>query len=83
LAAEELSNVSSQRLLALSRSQVAEVLRAQGKLVEAQAAFAEYLAISRRLAELDPSNARWQQDLATVCAKIARRKDNAISEGCA
>jgi len=36
---------------------VGGVLQAQGKLDEAQAAFAEALAISRRLAEQDPSNA--------------------------
>lgn len=34
-----------------------DVLQTQGKLAEAQAAFAEALAISRRLAEQDPSNA--------------------------
>ena len=33
------------------------MLEAQGKLAEAQAAFEEDLAISRRLAEQDPSNA--------------------------
>ena len=34
-----------------------DVLKAQGKLEAAQAAFAEYLAISRRLAEQDPTQA--------------------------
>jgi hypothetical protein len=34
-----------------------DVLQAQGKLGEAQAAFAECLAINRRLAEQDPGNA--------------------------
>ena len=35
-------------------------------LEAAQEAFAEYLAISRRLAEQDPSNAGWQRDLAVA-----------------
>ena len=43
-----------------------DVLQAQGELTAAQAAFAEYLAIIRRLAGLDPSNAGWQQDLAVA-----------------
>ena len=38
-----------------------DVLRAQGKLAEAHAAFDENLAISRRLANQDPSNGGWQQ----------------------
>ena len=42
------------------------VLEAQGKLTEAQAAFEEDLAISRRLAEQDPSNAGWQSGLAAA-----------------
>ena len=42
------------------------VLEAQGKLTEAQAAFEEALAISRRLAEQDPNNAGWQSDLAVA-----------------
>jgi Flp pilus assembly protein TadD len=46
------------------------VLQAQGKLEQAQAAFAEYLAISQRLAEQDPSNAGWQRDLAVAHSKV-------------
>ena len=42
------------------------VLRAQGKLTDAQAAFVENLAISRRLAEQDPTNPAWQQELAAA-----------------
>src|ERR1035441_2558311 len=37
-----------------------DALRAQGKLGEAQAAFGEYLAISRRLSAQDPNNSGWQ-----------------------
>jgi tetratricopeptide (TPR) repeat protein len=64
---------------------VGDVLQAQGKLEAAQAAFAEYLAISRRLAEQDPSNAGWQRGLALACLRIARieadagRNDTALS----
>lgn len=41
-----------------------DALSAQGKLEKAQAAFAENLTISWRLAEQDPSNAGWQRELA-------------------
>ena len=47
-----------------------DVLQAQGKLAEAQAAFGECLAISRRLAAQDPSNAGWQRDLAGAHSKV-------------
>ncbi len=47
-----------------------DALQAQGKLTAAQAAFAEYLAISRRLAGQDPSNAGWQQDLAVAHSRV-------------
>ncbi|MDX1996785.1 MAG: restriction endonuclease [Thermoanaerobaculia bacterium] len=40
-----------------------DVLRAQGDLVGALAAFRESLAISQALAAADPSNAGWQRDL--------------------
>jgi tetratricopeptide (TPR) repeat protein len=43
-----------------------DVLKAQGKLGEAQVAFAEDLAISRRLVEQDPSNTGWQRELAVT-----------------
>ena len=46
------------------------VLEAQGKLTEAMAAFEEALAISRRLAEQDPSNAGWQSDLAAAHNRV-------------
>src|SRR5258707_11412988 len=53
-----------------ARCMVGDVLKAQGKLEAAQAAFGEYLAISRRLAEQDPSNAGWQRDLALAHSKV-------------
>jgi hypothetical protein len=48
------------------------VLQTQGDLTAARAAFAEYLAISRRLAEQDPGNAGWRRDLAGSCVLNAR-----------
>jgi len=48
------------------------VLEAQGKLAEAGAAFGENLSISRRLAKQDPTNARWQRELAVACCVLAR-----------
>jgi len=53
-----------------AESLLGEVLQAQGKLGEAQVAFAENLAISRRLAEQDPSNAGWQRDLAVAHSRV-------------
>jgi tetratricopeptide (TPR) repeat protein len=47
-----------------------DVLVEQGKLAEAQAAFGEYLAISRRLAEQDRGNAGWQRELAVAHSRI-------------
>ena len=42
----------------------------QGRLDDALAAFREVLAISRRLAATDPSNAGWQRDLAVAHSKV-------------
>ena len=47
-----------------------DVLEAQGKLEAAQAAFGEYLVISRHLAEQDRGNAVWQRDLAVARARV-------------
>ena len=47
-----------------------DVLRAQGDLAGALAAYRESLAVSRRLAEADPSNAGWQRDLSVSQEKI-------------
>ena len=46
-----------------------EVLETQGRLEVAQAAFGEYLTISRRLAEQDPSNVSWLRELGVACSK--------------
>ena len=47
-----------------------DVLQSQGKLEAAWAAYDEVLTISRRLAEQDPSNARWQRDLAVAHSRV-------------
>jgi len=49
---------------------IGDVLVTQGKLAEAQAAYAEFLAISRRLAAQDPDNAGWQRELAVAHSKV-------------
>ena len=54
----------------MAHSRVGDVLQAQGQLKAAQAAFEEYLAISRRLAEQDPSNAGWQRELAVAHSRV-------------
>ena len=53
----------------------------QGKLAEARAAFEEYLAISRRLAEQDPSNAGWQRDLAVAHSWVGEGAASARQAG--
>ena len=49
-----------------------DVFEAKGRLDEALAAFRESLAISQRLASLDPSNADWQRDLAVAHNKLGQ-----------
>lgn len=49
-----------------------DILRTLGQLPAARAAYEADLAISRRLAELDPGNAGWQRDLAGACVRMAR-----------
>ena len=49
---------------------VGDVFQAQGKLAGAQRAFRESLAISRRLAEEDRSNAGWQRDLGVAHSRV-------------
>ena len=54
------------RAVADAQCLIGDVFQVQGKLSEAQAAFGEYLAISRRLVEQDPNNAGWQRELAVA-----------------
>ena len=49
-----------------------DLLQAQGDLSGALAAYRESLALSRRLAEADPSNAVWQRDLSVSLTKLAQ-----------
>jgi tetratricopeptide (TPR) repeat protein len=48
-----------------------DVLRAQGDLAGALTAYRESLAVRRRLAEADPSNAGWQRDLSFSLTRLA------------
>jgi tetratricopeptide (TPR) repeat protein len=59
-------NAADPRAEADAQCLLGSVLRAQGKLTDAQAAFGENLAISRGLAEQDPTNAGWQRGLAVA-----------------
>ena len=63
-------SINYQSGLARACSLNGDVLEAQGKLEAAQAAFGEYLAISQRLAEQDPSNAGWQRELAVAHSRV-------------
>lgn len=58
---------ADQRAIADAKVLFGDVLQAQGQLEAAQEAFGENLAISRRLAQQDPSNAVWQREFAVVC----------------
>ena len=52
-----------------------DVLRDQGDLAGALAAYQQSLAVSRRLAEADASNAGWQRDLSYTMALLAQVLD--------
>ena len=54
----------------MSHNKVGDVLSDQGDLAGALAAYRESLAVSRRLAEADPSNAGWQRDLSVSQQKM-------------
>ena len=47
--------------------------QARGDLAAAEQAFAQDLAISERLAALDPANTGWQQDLAVAYSWVGER----------
>ena len=47
------------------------MLRAQGELGAALAAYRAGMAIRERLAAADPGNAEWQRDLIVSCVKLA------------
>src|SRR5688500_18277033 len=57
-----------QRSTVLNRQ--GDVLRTQGDLTGALAAYRESLAVSQRLAGADPSNAAWQRDLGVSYSKV-------------
>ena len=62
----------------MSHAKVGDVLQAQGKLEAALAEFEQYLVISRRLVEQDPSNAVWQRDLELVYSRLAHANSLAV-----
>jgi tetratricopeptide (TPR) repeat protein len=62
--------LADQRAEAEAQWLLGDVLEAQGKLAEAQSAYGEYLTISRRLAEQDPSNAGWQREVAVAHSRV-------------
>ena len=64
------SNAGCQQNLAVAQNRFGGLLQTQGKLEEAQRAFAKALAISQCLAEQNPSNAGWQRDLAVAQRRI-------------
>ena len=85
------------RAEANAQSLMGGVLQARGKLAEAHAALGECIAVSRRLAEQDPSHVGWQRELAVALhrlggvsqaqgrlaeAQAAFREDLAISRHC-
>ncbi len=47
------------------------MLRAQGNLTDALAAYQAALAIRERLAKADPANAGWQRDVASSYGRVA------------
>ena len=63
LAQSDPSNAGWQRDLSVSHNNIGDVLRAQGNLGEALAAFRKSFAVAERLVQSDPSNAGWQRDL--------------------
>jgi tetratricopeptide (TPR) repeat protein len=63
---------------------VADILVAQGNLPEALTAYQQGLAIAKRLADQDPSNAGWQRDLIVAYYRIgicAAQMDGEDSSG--
>ncbi|HET8682230.1 MAG TPA: hypothetical protein VFM54_10190 [Micromonosporaceae bacterium] len=58
------------RLTGDAYSLVGDVAQARGDLAAAGQAFTQALAISERLAQLDPTNTGWQRDLAAAHSKV-------------
>jgi hypothetical protein len=72
LAVADPSNAGWQRDLSVSQEKVGNVLRDQGDVAGALAAYRESLQVRRRLAEADPSNAVWQRDLSLSLTLMAQ-----------
>lgn len=61
---------SDRRMESEAQCLLGDVLQDQGKPAAAQAAFAESLAVRRRLSEQDPGNADWQRELAVTHSRV-------------
>ncbi|MDQ1739843.1 MAG: hypothetical protein QOE53_1495, partial [Pseudonocardiales bacterium] len=62
--------LNDDRLTADAHALAGDVARARGDLAAADHAFAQALAISERLAALDPTNTGWQRDLARAHNRV-------------
>src|SRR5437764_489362 len=65
-------NAEWQRDLSLALATIGDFKAAAGDIAGAREAFAECLAIRRRLAERNPANADWQRDLAVALRRLGR-----------
>ena len=70
LATADPTNADWQRDLSVSQNNVGDVLRNQGDLAGALAAYRESLIGFKRLATVDPTNAGWQRDLSVSQNKL-------------
>ena len=71
LVASDPSNAQWQRDLSATQIKLGYVLRAQGDLGGALAAYRASLAIAQRLAAADPSNTQWQRGFCASCVHMA------------
>ena len=72
------SNADLQRNLSVALGKAGNVLTAQGDLAGAAKAYDEALAISRRLAAADPTNAVLQRDVFVSLWKLATAKADGV-----
>jgi Flp pilus assembly protein TadD len=70
LTEQDRSNASWQRNLAMDYENVGDVLKAQGKLLEALGAYQTAMQMCKQLAGRDKANDSWQDDLGSSYGKI-------------
>ena len=56
--------------LANAEIKIGDILKAQGDLVQALKSYQDGLAVANRLANADPKNAQWQQNIALIYIKV-------------